>query len=62
MVTYIDIENKHSLLTECRNIQLAQIVSNIRSLIDVANGLEFERYEAGSIQSIDRFSYLSQLV
>jgi len=50
------------LLTECRNIQLAQIVSNIRSLIDVANGLEFERYEAGSIQSIDRFSYLSQLV
>ena len=34
----------------------------MRSFINVANGLEFDRYDGISIESIDRYEYLSGLI
>jgi hypothetical protein len=61
-IMQVALDNKHSLMSEARNIQVVQLASNIRSLVNIANGIEFDRYEQGSIQSIDRFSYLSGLI
>lgn len=37
------------LMSETRNIQLIQLASNARSLIDVANGMEFTLYEGENL-------------
>ncbi len=44
-IKQVDLDNKHSLMSETRNIQVVQLVSNIRSLVNIANGIEFDRYE-----------------
>ncbi len=62
IISEVDQNNLYSLSCESRTIQLVQIASNIRSLIDIANDIEFDRYENGALQSIDRFNYLSDLI
>ena len=45
----MELDNQQSLMSEARNIQVVQLASNIRSLVNIANGIEFDRYEQGSI-------------
>jgi hypothetical protein len=47
---------------EKRNLGLIQLATNIRSLINIANGIEFDRYEGSMIAPIDRYEYLSKLI
>ncbi|TNV87907.1 hypothetical protein FGO68_gene9941 [Halteria grandinella] len=54
--------SKHALKSEIRTIQLMQLQANIRSLIDVANDMEFRMYEGTNLMKINRFTYLSHLV
>ena len=55
-------ENEHNLKSEERRLKVVQLASNVRSYINVANGLEFDRYDGISIESIDRYEYLSRLI
>jgi hypothetical protein len=50
------------LYSEQRTLKIALLASNLRSYINVANGLEFDNYEGVSISPIDRFEYLSRLI
>lgn len=54
--------SNHSLKSEIRSIQLMQLQTNIRSLIDVANDMEFKLYEGTNLLKINRFTYLSHRV
>jgi hypothetical protein len=58
----MELENKHNLFSEQRTLKVAMLASNVRSYINVANGLEFENYDGISISPIDRFEYLSRLI
>lgn len=49
-------------MSESRTLKLIQLSSNFRSLLNIANGLEFDRYDGDPLLPIDRFDYLSQLV
>lgn len=50
------------LESETRNLKLVQLASNVRSYINIANGLEFDRYDGIYLQPIDRFDYLGRLI
>jgi len=50
------------LKSESRRLKIVQLASNVRSYINVANGIEFDRYDGYSIESIDRYDYLSRLI
>lgn len=55
-ITSLNLDSYHSLNAESRTIQIVQITSNIRSYINIANGIEFDEYESGgSLHSVDRF-------
>ena len=51
--------NEHSLMSESRSLGFVYLTTNVRSLINIANGLEFNRYDDEALRSIDRFDYLS---
>jgi hypothetical protein len=61
-LSQMELENKHNLFSEQRTLKVAMLASNVRSYINVANGLEFENYDGISISPIDRFEYLSRLI
>jgi hypothetical protein len=58
----LNTQTEVTLRTEKRNILLVELASNVRSLINVANGLEFDRYDGYLLAPIDRYEYLSKLV
>ena len=61
-VDNINTECEHNLKSENRILKLVQLSSNVRSFVNIANGLEFERYESEDLSKIDRFSYLKYLI
>ncbi len=61
-LTEMEVENKQNLYSEQRTLKVALLASNIRSYINVANGLEFDNYDGISISPIDRFEYLSRKI
>ena len=48
-VTDFGKENEHNLRSESRRLKEVQLASNVRSFINVANGLEFDRYDGITI-------------
>jgi hypothetical protein len=54
--------SRQNLMSESRTLKLIQLSSNFRSLLNIANGSEFDRYDGDALLPIDRFEYLSQLV
>ncbi|TNV87853.1 hypothetical protein FGO68_gene5771 [Halteria grandinella] len=60
--TKIESQNLDNLMSETRQLKLIQLSSNLRSYVNIANGLEFDRYEGTSLQAIDRFEYLGRLI
>jgi hypothetical protein len=38
-------ENVDNLMSETRQLKIVQLSSNVRSFINIANGLEFDRYD-----------------
>jgi len=61
-VDNINTECEHNLKSENRILKLVQLSSNVRSFVNIANGLEFEKYESEELSKIDRFSYLKYLI
>jgi hypothetical protein len=61
-VTVLNRQSERTMITEKRNLGLVQLTSNVRSLINVANGLEFDRYDGQTLAPIARYEYLSDLV
>jgi hypothetical protein len=61
-VTILNRQSERTMITEKRNLGLVQLTSNVRSLINVANGLEFDRYDGQTLAPIARYEYLSDLV
>ena len=61
-VNILNRQSQRTMITEKRNLGLVQLTSNVRSLINVANGLEFDRYDGQTLAPIARYEYLSALV
>jgi hypothetical protein len=61
-VNILNRQSQRTMITEKRNLGLVQLTSNVRSLINVANGLEFDRYDGHTLAPIARYEYLSALV
>jgi hypothetical protein len=61
-VNILNRQSQRTMITEKRNLGLVQLTSNVRSLINVANGLEFDRYDGQTLAPIARYEYLSELV
>jgi hypothetical protein len=53
---------KHLINSEARLIMLIQLSLDVRSMINLANGVEFPQYQGADLGRIDRFKYLSYLV
>lgn len=52
-----------NLRSQRRNLKFIQLATNVRSMINIANGLEFQGYYDDEIlRPIDRYEYLSGLV
>ena len=49
-------------MSESRELKYIELSSNVRSYINIANGLEFDRYEGIPMQPIDRFEYLGRII
>lgn len=49
-------------MSESRQLKLVQLQENVRSFINIANGLEFDRYDGIPLQPIDRYEYLGRLI
>ena len=58
----IQNENQQNLMLETRDLKTIQLSSNLVSLINIANGLEFDRYVGSPMLPFDRFEYLSSLI
>lgn len=58
----IQNENQQNLMLETRDLKTIQLSSNLVSLINIANGLEFSRYVGSPLLPFDRFEYLSSLI
>lgn len=46
------------IYSESRNIKLIQLFQNIRSYLNIANGIEFGSYSDDGLKRIDRLVYL----
>ncbi len=55
-------ENKLNLMVKERGLGIIQLWTNVRSLINVASGLEFDTYADPDLASINRFNYLRDLI
>lgn len=55
-------QNDHNLMSEQRSLKTVQLASNVRSFINIANELEFDRYDGLPLLPIDRFEYLGNLI
>ncbi len=64
----IDIDNfrgesEHNLKSERRTLELVELASNVRSMINVGNGIGFNLYEIESLNKIeDRLELVSKFV
>lgn len=59
----MDGENWHNFNSERRTLNIQIISSNIRSLMNVGNKLEYERFELEALNRFEkRFEYLARLV
>ena len=54
--------NDHYLHEETRYVTIVHLSTNIRSLVNIANGVEDNYYNGDNLSKIDRFSYLSSLI
>lgn len=46
------------VMNESKTIRFIEVLQNMRSLLNIANGLEFDYYKDYGLQRIDRFNYL----
>ena len=58
---YID-ETQINLMIKERSLGIIQLTTNVRSLVNIANGLEFDTYSDPDLVSINRFNYLRDLI
>lgn len=64
-LSYLDAETEITKLlvhSQSRSVRFVQLFQNIRSLVNVANGLEFDKYWDNSLKRVDRFEYLQHLI
>lgn len=62
-LSYMDYESRITELlvtSQSRSVKFVQLFQNIRSMINIANGFEFERYADKSLGRVNRFDYLRQ--
>ena len=62
-ISYLtDVSQISSLMvnSESRTAKTLQLQLNLRSLINIANGIEFSQYIDSSLARVNRFDYLSQ--
>lgn len=60
-LSYMDYESRITELlvsSQSRSVKFTQIVQNIRSMLNIANGIEFARYADKSLSRVNRFDYL----
>ena len=55
-------ETSLNLMIEERSLGVIQLTTNVRSFINIANGLEFDTYSDPDLASINRFNYLRDLI
>ena len=58
---YID-ETQINLMVKERSLGIIQLTTNVRSFVNIANGLEFDTYSDPDLVSINRFNYLRDLI
>ena len=62
LISMLSMQNDINLMSEERTLKIVQLASNVRSYINLANNLEFERYDGIALNPIDRFEYLSNVI
>jgi hypothetical protein len=62
LISMLSMQNDINLMSEERTLKIVQLASNVRSYINLANNLEFERYDGIALNPIDRFKYLSNVI
>ena len=55
-------ETTINLQTEERSLGIIKLATNVRSFVNIANGLEFDTYSDPDLLSINRFDYLRELI
>ncbi len=55
-------ETTINLQTEERSLGIIKLATNVRSFVNIANGLEFDTYSDPDLLSINRFDYLRDLI
>lgn len=64
-LTYMDYESRITELlvsSQSKSVKFVQLFQNIRSIINIANGIEFDHYYDKTLNRINRFDYLKQQV
>lgn len=55
-------ETNINLMVEERSLFIIQLANNVRSYVNIANGVEFDAYSDPDLASINRFNYLRDLI
>lgn len=58
----LSTETAINLQKEQRSLGIIKLATNVRSFVNIANGLEFDSYSDPDLVSIDRFNYLRDLI
>jgi hypothetical protein len=51
-----------NMMTEERSLSIVNLATNVRSFVNIANGLEFDEYIDTDLKSVNRFIYLKELI